>query len=450
MPEPDTHSEFDQFPNDTIKMVTALSTREDPIDAALQVADRLRVLLKDEIEGPPDLLMVFATIHHARRMGMIADTLRERLSSRHMLGVTASGIMSGATEVEDGPGLSVLACRFPSVTINPFWIDHLSPNESTETRAAGLAERIGATEDMRATLFFADPFSVPLVKLIPALSASRMQIVTPSGRTDHVGTIIGGMASAGTRPNTNTLLLDGEVRNSGAMGVTLSGPIQVDTVVSQGCRPIAKPMVITRARGNLILELAGNRAVDQIRDVVQSLPDDDKRLLSNGLMLGRVINENKSHFGRGDFLIRSIMGGDETSGAVAVADLVQAGQTIQLHLHDEKTAREDISLLLDGQRLYSKPAGALMISCTGRGKEFFGENGHDAAAITHAFDQAPDGATLAKSGTQVDPDAGIPVAGFFAAGEIGPVDDEIFQHGHTAVVGIFREPEPEIDDYNPE
>ncbi|PCI09574.1 hypothetical protein COB72_05955 [bacterium] len=422
---------------DSIKMVTAMSTREDPIDAALQVSDRI----KHQLGSSPDLLMVFVSIHHARKMGMIADTLRDRLSSSHMLGITASGVMSNASVIEDGPALSVLACRFPGVGINPFWIDHLSPRESMEERAAKLSDCIGATDDMRATLFFADPFSVPLVNLIPALSASRVQVVANSGRVDHIGTIIGGMASAGNAPNTNTLLLNGETRNSGAMGVTLSGPIQVDTIVSQGCRPIGNPMVITKARGNLILELAGVRAVDAIREIVRELDEADKQLLANGLVMGRVINENKAHFGRGDFLIRNIMGGDESSGAVAIADIIHAGQTVQLHLHDQQTAREDLSLLLDGQRLYSKPAGALLISCTGRSNNFFDEHTTDASVITHAFDPKPDGANLAKSGKEVDPDAGIPLAGFFAAGEIGPVDGQVFQHGHTAVAALFREPE---------
>jgi len=437
MPDDPTNANPPKNGVETIKLVTALSTRTDPIDAANQLADRI----KQQLDTPPDLLMIFATAHYARRMGMIADTLRDRLGSTHMLGVSASGVMSGITEIENAPGLSLLACRFPGVKINPFWIDHLSPRESLGERAAGLAQQIGASEDMRAALFFADPFSVPLVKLIPALSASRVQIISPSGRRDHIGTIIGGMASAGTRANTNTLLLDGEIRNAGAMGVTLSGPIQIDTVVSQGCRPIATPMVITKARGNLILELAGNQAVDVIREAVQTLDEHDKQLLGNGLLLGRVIDENKAHFGRGDFLIRNIMGGDEASGAVAVADLVSAGQTVQLHLHDEQTAREDLSLLLDGQRLYSKPAGALVISCTGRGGGFFGDHGHDSSTITHAFDKVPDGASRAKAGTELDPSAGIPVAGFFAAGEIGPIDDEIFQHGHSAVVALFRQPE---------
>lgn len=433
----DVHGQIGDATREPIVLASALSTLEDPIDAAFQVADRIA----SQLSSTPDLLMVFTTIHHARVMGMIADALRDRLNSVHMLGVTAAGVISGPTEVQSGPAISVMACRFPGVEISPFWIEHLTPRDSIEVRAAAIAEQINANDNMRAALFFADPFSVPLVNLIPAISVARVQVVSDSGRADPIGTIIGGMASAGNKPKTNTLLLDGEIRNEGAMGVTLSGPIQVDTIVSQGCRPVGRPMVITRARGNLILELAGVRAVDAVRDVVHELNQGDKELLGQGLMLGRVIDETKSHFGRGDFLIRSIMGGDEESGAVAVADFVQAGQTIQLHLHDAQTAREDLSLLLDGQRMYSKPAGAMLISCTGRGKDFFGGQPHDAPTLTHAFDQVQDGATRAKAGTQLDPQAGIPVAGFFAAGEIGPVDSKIFQHGHTAVVGIFRQPE---------
>tara|TARA_A100000171_G_scaffold48262_1_gene55508 strand:- start:5763 stop:7103 length:1341 start_codon:yes stop_codon:yes gene_type:complete len=420
-----------------IVLANALSTSDDPISAATEAASRLQ----SKLDTPPDLLMVFVTPHHAQRMGMIADTLRDTLNSNHMIGVSASSVMSGTAEINDTPGIALLACNLPDVRISPFWVDHISPRDSTDERAAKLAEQIDAGVDMRAAFFFADPFSVPLVKLIPALSAARMQHITGSGRVESIGTILGGMASAASRPGGNSLLLDGDVRSSGAMGVTLSGDLQIDTVVSQGCRPIGNPMIITKARGNLILELAGVRAVDAIREIVQVLSEHDKQLLANGLLLGRVIDEHKSHFGRGDFLIRNIMGGDEDSGAVAVADLISAGQTVQLHLHDEQTAREDLSLLLDGQRLYEKPAGAMLISCTGRSEKFFEEPGHDARAIAHAFNQSPDGAKRAKSGEELTTDQGIPLAGFFAAGEIGPIDEHIFQHGHTAVAGLFRKPD---------
>lgn len=419
-----------------IRLADGLSALDDPVIAARQASERAHDIL-DGLSA--DLVVVSVTAPFASRVGMIADVIRDSLSPGNLLIVTASSVMGGITEIHGKPGISVLAMHLPNVDIHPFWLNHITGKETPETRAANIAYTIGASEEMRAVLFFADPFSVPLVTMIPALSASRTEVASKRGQGTPIGTIIGGMASASNRPMGNAFYLNGEIRNEGAMGVTLSGPLRVDTVVSQGCRPIGEPMIITKARGNLILELGGVRAVDMIRDTVHQLSDDDKELMGNGLLLGRVIHAHKQRYGRGDFLIRNIMGGDEDSGAVAVADIIRAGQTVQLHLHDEQTAREDLQLLLDGQRLYDKPAGAFVVSCNGRTDKFFGDDGHDARAIAHAFDPMEDGARKAKSGTEVDPSAGIPVGGFFAAGEIGPLGDEIFHHGHTVVAALFRD-----------
>jgi small ligand-binding sensory domain FIST len=420
----------------SIRFADGLSALADPVTAARQASERAHDILDGR---SADLVVVSVTAPFASRIGMIADVIRESLSPENLLIVTASSVMGGITEIHGKPGISVLAMHLPNVDIHPFWLNHITGKETPETRAANIAYTIGASDEMRAVLFFADPFSVPLVTMVPALSASRTEIASKQGQGKPIGTIIGGMASASNRPMGNAFYLNGEIRNEGAMGVTLSGPLRVDTVVSQGCRPIGQPMIITKARGNLILELGGARAVDVIRDTVSELSEDDKELMGNGLLLGRVIHPHKQHYGRGDFLIRNIMGGDEDSGAVAVADIIRAGQTVQLHLHDEQTAREDLQLLLDGQRLYEKPAGAFVVSCNGRTDKFFGEGGHDARAIAHAFDPQEDGAQRAKSGTEVDPSSGIPIGGFFAAGEIGPLGDEIFHHGHTVVAALFRD-----------
>jgi len=425
-------------PKPGIRLADGLSALADPVLAARQASERVSGLLSGL---SADLVVVTVTAPFASRVGMIADVIRDSLSPSNLLIVTASSVMGGSTEIHGKPGIAVLAMHLPGVDIHPFWLNHLTGIETLETRAANIAFTIGASDEMRAVLFFADPFSVPLVTMVPALSASRTEVASKRGRRTPIGTIIGAMASASNRPMGNTLYLNGELRNEGAMGVTLSGPLRVDTVVSQGCRPIGEPMIITKARGNLILELGGQRAVEVIRETVHMLSDEDKELMGNGLLLGRVIHAHKKRYGRGDFLIRNLMGGDEESGAVAVADIIRAGQTVQLHLHDEQTAREDLQLLLDGQRLYDKPAGAFVVSCNGRTDKFFGDGGHDARAIAHAFDPMEDGARKAKSGTEVDPSAGIPVTGLFGAGEIGPLGDEIFHHGHTVVAALFRDPD---------
>jgi small ligand-binding sensory domain FIST len=415
-----------------LSCVSGLSARADSMDASAELSDRLTV-------GSPDLVMLFASGEHAGRMGMIEDRVRERTGARHVMAVTASGVMGGRQDRETGPGLSGMAMRLPGVRIKPYWIDLPAAGISPGERAAELGEQIGAGDDLRGAFVFADPFSVPLVNLIPDLSAARTRRVLPGKRQEPIGVIIGGLASAGNQPGRNTLVCDGQVKTGGAMGVSLSGAMRIDAVVSQGCRPFGPRMVITKARGNLILELGGERAIDAMRASVRTLSDDDRKLLGGALLIGRVIDDTKKHLGRGDYLVRGVLGADEESGSVAVGDLVRAGQTVQLHLRDARTAREDLSLLMDGQRLYERPAGALMFSCVGRGEVFFGAPGHDAGAISRAFNPLPDGPRAAKSGSALDAESGVPLAGFFAAGEIGPIGDEIYHHEQTAVAVMIRE-----------
>lgn len=413
---------------------SGLSAGADPVAASDELADRMGV-------DSPDLVMLFASSGHAGRMGMIEDRVRERTGARHIVGLTASGVMGGRSDREDGVGLAGMAMRLPGVSVKPFWIEPGATTLSPGERAEALGDAIGAGDDLRGAFVFADPFSVPLVNLIPDLSACRTRRVLANKREEPIGTIVGGLASAANQPGKNTMVCDGQVRNVGAMGVSLSGPVRVDAVVSQGCRPFGPRLVITKARGNLILELGGERAIDAMRASVRTLDDDDRKLLGGALLIGRVIDDTKKHLGRGDYLVRAVLGADEDSGSVAVGDLVRAGQTVQLHLRDAKTAREDLALLMDGQRLYERPAGALMFSCVGRGEHFFGAPGHDAGAVSRAFDPMPDGPQAAKTGEAVVPGTGIPLAGFFAAGEIGPIGDEIYHHEQTAVAVMIREPE---------
>lgn len=423
---------------DRLALASGVSTLPDPVDAGAQAAG----MIQDGLDGSADLVIGFVTPAYSQRVGMIADAIRNQLSPKHLLLLSASSIMGGDAEIGPGPGLSLMGFRLPGVSMHPYMLDATWGTMDPTERASKITQTIGATETMACSLFFADPYSVPMVNLVPALSASRVEYTDANKNHKRIGTILGGLCSGADEPGYNTLYLDGTLRSHGAMGITLSGNLQVDTIVSQGCRPIGEPRVVTKARGNLILELGGQPAIDVIRDMLIDLGHHDKEMLVDGLLIGRVINEHKSRFGRGDFLIRDILGGDEESGALAIADLVHTGQTIQPHLHDAQTAREDLALLLDAQRLYDRPAGGLLISCAGRTQEFFQEPNHDGRAIRHAFDPPIEGPRLAKAGKELNaPDMGFPLSGFFAEGQIGPVGETIFQHSHTAVAALFREPE---------
>jgi small ligand-binding sensory domain FIST len=188
----------------------------------------------------------------------------------------------------------------------------------------------------------------------------------------------------------------------------------VHTLVSQGCRPIGQPFIVTRAEGSLVLELGGRPAVGRLQELADAASEDDRTLLRHGLHVGLVLDEHHAEFGPGDFLVRNLLGADPNSGALVIGEQVRVGQTVQFHVRDAAAADEDLQALLVGEQA----AAGLVFTCTGRGQHLFGTADHDAEAV-HAH---------------LGP---IPLAGAFCAGEIGPVDGRSFVHTFTASMALF-------------
>jgi small ligand-binding sensory domain FIST len=177
---------------------------------------------------------------------------------------------------------------------------------------------------------------------------------------------------------------------------------------------------VTRAEENFILELGGKPPLEQIKALYGSLDQENQLLASRGLMLGRVIDEYQSEFGRGDFLIRSLLGIDRGSGAIAVGDRVDVGQSVQFHVRDASSAGKDLKATLSSLRRElgdREPAGALLFTCNGRGRRMFAMPDHDAALVCKEL--------------------GTPLAGFFCSGELGPIGGQNFLHGFTASIAVF-------------
>lgn len=415
-----------------LRFARALSAYEHPGFAAEQITAQII----DHLGEAPDLIVLFASGPLASAIGMIASMVSERTGAGHIIGTTVCGVLAGATELEHRAGIAVLAARLPGIAVAPLRNeDFRAIHDAGADAGAVLRGRASADGGLAATFVLADPFSVPLNGLIPVLG--RAHLAAEVGAPDAV--LFGGVASAGSKPGGNTLIVDDLVTEQGVVGVALSGPIRCDMAVSQGCRPVGENLVVTRSKGNLLFELGGRPALEVIREQIGVLGEADRRLLSGGLFVGRVIDEYKKHAGRGDYLIRNVLGADEQSGGVAVADIIPPGRTVRLHLRDATTATEDLALLLDAQALHGPPDGALLVTCNGRGERFFGKQNHDAVAIQRAFLPAESGPEAAKAGESIDPDhREVPLAGFFAAGEIGPIGRESFVHGYTACLGCFR------------
>lgn len=376
--------------------------------AAAAVADEVRSKLGDRAV---DLALLFVSMHHAEEVGEIVERVVGRLSPRCLVGCTGEAIVGVDREAERQPAVALWAGQLGGATIQPFHLRF----EATPEGASFVGWPEGMADELprgAAILLLADPFSFPADELLERVN------------DDYPGTVVvGGNASGATAPGQARLVFGSQVVETGAVGVVLSGAVEVRSVVSQGCRPIGVPLVVTRAQENVILELGGKPALEQLEEMFGGLNSEEQALVRQGLHVGLVINEYKGKFGRGDFLVRNVVGADPESGAVAVGDLVRPGQTVQFHVRDARTASEDLRELLAqaASELQGAPlAGALLFTCNGRGRRLFGEASHDVTAVRRALGE-------------------VPVAGFFAAGEIGPVGGRNFLHGFTASLALVRE-----------
>ena len=234
---------------------------------------------------------------------------------------------------------------------------------------------------------------------------------------------IGGVASGGSDLGENYLILDGKVVREGVVGVAVSGPVAIRTIVSQGCEPIGERYVVTKAERNIIYELGGVPTLERLQATLNALGKDGARRAAMSLQVGIAFNELQSKFERGDFLIRGLIGADQRTGGLAISDVVYEGQTIQFHVRDAKAASEELNLMIAKDRVDfpdSAPKAALLFTCNGRGRQFFMTDHHDILAVQKRSEN-------------------MPVAGFFAAGEIGPVGGKNFIHGYTASVAFFAD-----------
>jgi small ligand-binding sensory domain FIST len=356
----------------------------------------------------PDLVFVFVSPAHAERFEEIPVQIMAALQCRHLLGCSGEMIAGVSREVEDGPAISLWAAVLPDAELESFHVTFQRTPDGFLSE--GLPEfPADAKDDARAVFLLGDPFSCAVDVLIERFADELPDVP-----------LIGGMASGGRGPGQNRLFWNGACLDRGGVGVIVRGGPRIQAIVSQGCRPIGSPYVVTKADQNVVFELGGKPALERLQELFGTLPERDRQLVHRGLNLGIAMNEYQDKFQRGDFLISNVMGADQDSGAIGIGNLVRTGQTVQFHVRDAETADEELVHLLqrhtEGDRKFE---AALLFSCNGRGTRLFSEPHHDAQAIAAACGP-------------------LPLAGFFAQGELGPVGKKNYIHGFTASVALFE------------
>jgi small ligand-binding sensory domain FIST len=397
-----------------VRIAVGLSESFDAVEAFSEAAREAA----RGLDAPCDLCMVFAGAPHLGHGKWLLSTVHEHLEPRHLIGCGAGGVVGAGREVEEGPAAVVWAASMPGARIATH---HLEVEQDEEeftvlgldsVRGAFSASNPGTGggaggDGDECVVVLADPYSFATEALLDRLNELRPG--TP---------VLGGLASA-SAAGSASLFRDGEVVAGGAVACSLSG-VSVLPCVSQGAAPVGPEMTITAAHGNVIEELASKPAIERLREALAALEPREQQLAASGLMLGIVIDENQPEYGRGDFLVRPIIGADSEAGTIAVGERIRVGQTVRMHIRDGASADEDLRHALRSQARAlgsARPAGALLFTCNGRGSHMFEIPDHDAAALEDAL--------------------GVPVGGFFCAGEIGPVGGRNFLHGFTATMALF-------------
>lgn len=384
----------------TTRIATGLSTADQGVPPFAEAAGRAAQALG---EDSADLAVVFVGAPSLAHLEEGLAAVEEELGVPVLIGCGAQGVVGDGLELEHG-GVAVWVASLPEGASAASFHLEAVPTGEGELTVAGMPNLEGA----EAVVLLVDPYTFPVEPVLAEIGASRPGLP-----------VIGGLASAAAPPGSGALVYDGDVVRDGAVGVVLSG-VEVRPCVSQGARPIGPEMVITAAEGNVVQSLASRPALTRLKEVIAELDPAERALAARGLLMGIVIDENQPEYDRGDFLIRGLLGVDEEADSITLGEQVRVGQTVRMQVRDGASADEDLRDALDRElrELPGSPAGALLFTCNGRGAHMFGTPHHDASALDKAF-------------------SGAPTAGFFCAGEIGPVGNRNFVHGFTATLALF-------------
>jgi len=398
----------------SVEVAATWSSAEDVLDASLRVVDAIQ----GRLSRPPCVVILFATDLDLAQIEQAAIVIDEAFSSPTLIGASADALIAGEGTLSDTLSVGVLAIAGDAIRAHSFTQDDLQ--ESGEDFPASIdrmGEAIGAADDTRATIMLASSRGLAIQSMLPRLNAAR-----GVGRRFP---IIAGIVDPGSE-DVAILSARGPQRG-GLVGITLAGDLAIDAITSQGAAPIGPELIVTDAKHHLVRTLSGRPALR----VLQSLGVGVRACL-----LGRLIDENRPTRGRGDFLMRAIVGVDASSGSIALDEPLRPGQTVRFHRHDPPTARGDLEMLLDAQKLHGSPKGAIVFAGHRRGVP-------EGPLIGRAFASPPPGTSRSKGGAEITPHArGLPILGISCGAEVGPIRGISYLHHSSAVVGLIRDPRP--------
>ena len=352
----------------------------------------------------PDLAVLFVSADYRPFLDDFLELIQLHAHALRIVGCSTTGLIATDHEVEAASGFSLLLLSLPNTEIQTFnFTEEMADNFGHDDWKHFLGNSIHA----EAWISLASPIKVATEPWLNALSKA----------ISHAP-VFGGLASGGQRGD-DIFVFEGHRQIEAGVLVSLKGGFQLHTIVSQGCRPIGEPHPITSANENVIHSIGSTPAYERLEESFESLSPEDKSRAAGNIFAGLALNEYVDDFAPSDFLIRSLLAADKSSGDIVLAAYPRTGQTLQFQLRDRQSAHSELHRMLDDAREErAQPIAALAFLCGGRGTGLFQTPNHDVAAFSARF-------------------GSIPLAGMFCNAEIGPVNKRNFVHGYTAVFGLL-------------
>ncbi|MDM0038726.1 FIST C-terminal domain-containing protein [Variovorax sp. J22G21] len=405
--------------------------------AGLVLAQLRAQMALPEYAQSPTLGLLYITDHYGADAQEILDHLGAELPEvTDWAGTVGIGVSANNAEYFDEPALSLMLCELPSDQYRVF--SGVAPLSSAEM--AGF--------EAHTALVHADAETHDLPELLGDLAV----------RTD-TGYLFGGLASGRAGALQFAIGGNGNIKGHGAAGGVFSGGlsgvvfgegVRLVSRVTQGCQPLAggagREREITEADGNVLLTLDGEPALDVLLAELNVSLDEPQEAIDavRATLIGLVDAGNDGVRRTGDLgadvLVRHIIGLDPTRRGIAIADQAEAGMRMSFCRRSAQAARADLMRICAEIREELEPeeqtletataiaageaeraphparrvAGAVYVSCSGRGGPHFGAPGAELQIVRHALGD-------------------VPLVGFFAAGEIA----RHHLYGYTGVLTVF-------------
>ncbi|HEX5127333.1 MAG TPA: FIST N-terminal domain-containing protein [Rhodocyclaceae bacterium] len=347
---------------------------ERALDQALRQLPRLQL-------ADANLGFVYFSDQFSGAINNILARLRRATGVQDWVGSSTVGVLADRGAALDAPGISLMLCSFPAGSFRVF------------SGRKPLPRDFGAY----GAVVHADPHTPDMSDLVQDM-ASKI-------RADGLS---GGLASArGT-----AWQVAGDALTGGLSGAAFDKQVRLITGVSQGCEPLPNSWRITRARDNQIEAINGRPALEVFREAIGSSLGTDLRRAVRHVSVGLTDTAEDRRL----FAVRRIVGVDVQTGRLAINDNIAPGQHMLFVRQDERSARDDLANMLNELQdaCPGQPRGAIYVSCLGRGGALFERDETEIEMIADVFGD-------------------MPLAGFFAAGEI--VGSRLF--GFTGALTLF-------------